>query len=161
MRRRLLYWITDRLPCRIISEGDAAYMERYYLFTLCGVTFYIHRFVASDPDRGWHDHPWPWAMSFILRGWYWEHTRRFDQSHRVRWFNFLLGDSFHRVVLPDGVPEVWTLFVHREGNVKDWGFLKNKGQLGWVWVPHTTSNKMGQWWKTAPRGRDEPRRVPR
>ena len=23
MTRRLLYWITDRLPCRIISEDDA------------------------------------------------------------------------------------------------------------------------------------------
>ena len=63
---RLLLWLTGFLPCRIISEGDQPYLERYYLMTLFGWRFYIHRFVASDPDRGLHDHPWPKAYSIIL-----------------------------------------------------------------------------------------------
>ncbi|WP_244260428.1 hypothetical protein [Burkholderia gladioli] len=57
--RRVLYAISSRLPCRIIADGNKPYLERYYLATVFGVRFYLHRFVASDPDRGLHDHPWP------------------------------------------------------------------------------------------------------
>ena len=73
--RKLLFWLTSHLPCRIIAEEGSVYLERYYLFTLLGWRFYLHRFVGSDPDRGLHDHPWSRAFSIILAGWYWEQTR--------------------------------------------------------------------------------------
>lgn len=93
----ILFFLSSFLPLRIISDGEGPYLERYYLFTIFGVRFYLHRFVASDPDRGLHDHPWPWAGSIVLSGHYWEVTR--SGTKKVRWLNFLVGDSFHRVKL--------------------------------------------------------------
>lgn len=162
----LLYWIAGRLPCRIISDGDAPYLERYYLFTVLGWRFYLHRFVGSDPDRGLHDHPWSRAFSIILAGQYWEETR--SGRRLVRWFNSLTGDTFHRVVLPHvGLHEFpcWTLFFHRAEYVKEWGFLR-------LQTPHheariqeftpyvrTRTDEMPDWWNRVPKGRNEPRRA--
>jgi hypothetical protein len=91
---------------------------------------YLHRFVSSDPDRGLHDHPWPWAFSILLAGWYWEVTR--SGSHRVRWFSTLPGDTFHCGVLPldRGVDSVWTLLVHRARDATEWGILHDKARFG-------------------------------
>ncbi|RQZ08943.1 hypothetical protein DF105_01185 [Burkholderia stagnalis] len=163
MLRSILFRISGRLPCRIISVSSRPYLERYYLFTLFGVRVYLHRFVGSDPDRELHDHPWPWAISLIVAGWYYEQTRA--GTTVVRWFNALTGDTFHRVILPrdHGVHECWTIFVHRAADVKPWGFLRDKGQLGVVFTPfsYPTGVKQSEWWKHAPRGRDELRRMPR
>lgn len=152
----LLERITDHLPAREIKDEDRAYLERYYVGTVLGVCFYLHQFVASDPDRGKHDHPWPWAVSLILSGWYWEETR----AGRVmrRWLNFLVGDTFHRVVLNDdgnGNPRpVWTLFAHRALRVKEWGFLREAPNgVGQVFVPHRPGAD-DKWWLTAPKGRE-------
>lgn len=177
MIRRALMAITARLPGRIITEGDAPYLERYYLGTAFGRRFYLHRFVGSDPDRGVHDHPWRRAWSFILSGWYYEERR--DGLRRVRWFNSLHGDTFHRVILPmdvaddlffDGKPnpprECWSLFVHTVGDVKGWGFLYNVDSEGRGQPPdgrtfaayepfvYPGGKKNPEWWKTAPKGRD-------
>jgi hypothetical protein len=70
--------------------------------------------------------------------------------------NGLVGDSFHRVILPPGVNEVWTLFFHRAPKAKKWGFLREKGQLGMVYEIYKykgveTVND-GEWWKVAPKG---------
>lgn len=140
---RLLFAITNLLPCRIINDGKDPYLERFYVGTLFGWRFYLHRFVDSDPNRGLHCHPWHRAFSIILSGWYWEETRM--GFRKVRWFNSLTGDSFHRVVLPfeqvqytymeqghrrtglrkGSTPKpCWTLFFHTAANVKAWGFLK-------------------------------------
>lgn len=184
--KRFLYWLTSRLPCRIISEGDAPYLERYYLFTVLGWRFYLHRFVRSDPDRGLHDHPWSLAFSIILSGWYYEETR--TGVRKVRWFNTLTGDSFHRVVLPcaHAYPDMtckdharagishpiapgverpcWTLFFHRVGYVKSWGFLREVPDADGVAIfePYNYAKEGSQrgWWLTAPKGRDSTRRMP-
>lgn len=167
MLNTLLYRITGRLPCRIISDGDAPYLERYYICTLLGWRFYLHRFVGSDPDRGLHDHPWRKAFSVILSGWYWEETR--SGTRKVKWFNSLTGDTFHRVVLPNGwqvhglrftqgpLP-CWTLFFHTVGNVKPWGFLNPMDTFKdcAVFTPYTYSREGSQkdWWLTAPTGNE-------
>lgn len=171
-----LFWLTAKLPCRIISDGDTPYLERYYLCTLFGVRYYLHRFVGSDPARGYHDHPWPWAISIVLSSYYWDARR--SGVRRVAWFNWLLGDSFHRVILPqkdvrhwvDGklvtkadIP-CWTLFFHSAKYVKPWGFLRKRDdQTEQAWVPHnfpgTGHGTSTPWWLTAPKGRDEPRRL--
>lgn len=168
---RLLYAITGRLPCRIIAEEGRFYLERYYVATLLGHCIYLHRFVDDDPDRGLHDHPWPWAFSLILSGFYYEETRQGIKP--VRWFNGLVGDSFHRVLLPSTDPlgtgpgrPCWSLFVHRAAYVKPWGFLRYFASVGYsTWLPWNYPDgdgrgKSGQWWKTAPLGRFEPRRAP-
>lgn len=158
----ILYWLSGRLPCRIISDGDTPYLERYYLFTLLGVRFYLHRFVASDPDRGMHNHPWRWAFSLILSGWYYEQTSY--GVGIVRRFNALTGDSFHRVILPTerGVHECWTLFAHRAKDAKQWGFLRDFGALGSAYLPFKyPDGRHKQWWKSSPIGRLEPRRMPK
>jgi hypothetical protein len=163
---RFLMWLTGFLPARIISDDGKPYLERYYLFTVFGVRAYLHQFVGSDPDRGLHDHPWRWAYSFILSGFYYEENRY--GKKRVRWFNSLTGDSFHRVVLPQRYvnsalpdPELrpcWTLFLHKADYEKPWGFLRQKGQLGMTFTPYPykageTSGEKG-WWITAPTGRE-------
>lgn len=196
--KTLLFWLSAYLPCRIIADDDKSYLERYYLFTLLGVRFYLHRFVDSDPGRGLHDHPWPWAATVVLAGWYYEERRGFEQTptgralasvmcteglirKKIRWFNWLRGDTFHRVVLPVRAQAVtniegkkvrwqstpqpcWSLFFHRAAYVKPWGFLRRmEGYTSLIWVPHNYPGDGGSslqpWWKTAPKGKNEPRRL--
>lgn len=171
MMAKFLYWITGYLPFREISDGDTTYLERYYIATLFGWRFYLHRFVGSDPDRGLHDHPWSKAYSLILSGWYYEVTRSGERM--VRWFNSLTGDTFHRVVLPRdrsivyeyGKPwqqHCWTLFFHKAGDVKPWGFWREHEQRlvdigfdkgGATFQPYTYQREGSQkdWWLTAKR----------
>jgi hypothetical protein len=187
--KALLYWLTGFLPCRIISDGDRPYLERYYLCTLFNVRFYLHRFVDSDPGRGLHDHPWPWAASIVLSGWYWEETRGFETNpaaqalaealgtkkgtirKKVRWLNWLTGDSFHRVVLPLDWSTLkpspcWTLFFHRATNVKPWGFLypMDSSPNVVVWMPHNYpqdgASASSTWWNEVPIGKLQTRRQP-
>lgn len=181
MNEKLLFWITSFLPLREINDGGVPYLERYYLFTILGWRFYIHRFVGSDPDRGLHDHPWARAYSFILNGWYWEQTR--SGIRPVRWFNTLVGDNFHRVVLPQRktpyyeyiqgrktivgyldtlqYQPCWTLFIHKVGDVKPWGFLRPETfkngipcrTCRQIFEPYeyTREGSQKNWWLTAPR----------
>lgn len=166
MIEKFLFWITGFLPCRLINDGERPYLERYYIGTLFGWRFYFHRFVGSDPDRGLHDHPWRKAYSLILSGWYWEETR--SGIRKVRWFNSLTGDTFHRVVLPcasdgrqpdrvcvmtHGVSPCWTLFMHTDKDVKPWGFLRLVVDGICRFEPYTYEREGSQkeWWKTAGR----------
>lgn len=180
MLNALLYRITGFLPCRIISDGEKPYLERYYVGTLLGWRFYLHRFVGSDPDRGLHDHPWRKAYSIILYGWYWEETR--SGTRKVKWINSLTGDTFHRVVLPcdrtggictdhrgwlkhpHAVKPCWTLFFHTVGNVKPWGFLNPMTTFKdcAVFTPYRYDREGPQkdWWLTAPTGNEINRERP-
>ncbi|MDS1141758.1 hypothetical protein RE432_15055 [Pusillimonas sp. SM2304] len=153
MIRFLLHRLTNRLPARIISDGDTPYLERYYVGTFLGVRFYLHQFVGSDPDRGLHDHPWPWAFSIILAGSYLEETR--SGKKEVRWFNTLVGDSFHRVVLKERYGRtlpVWTLFAHRAKRVKRWGFMRATSSSDEFYYFLHRPSVDECWWETAPKG---------
>jgi hypothetical protein len=127
MLGNLLYWLSGYLPVRFINgPGGEAYLERYFVCQLFGVTVYLHRFMASDPGREHHNHPFAWAMSLILSGWY-EESRlngllepvsKIVQAPGVN----LLGQwTFHRVNMPKGA-QTWTLFIHGPW-VKTWGFI--------------------------------------
>jgi hypothetical protein len=163
---RLLMALSDRLPCKIIKDGASPYLERYYIGTLFGVRTYLHRFVACDPDRGLHDHPWRWAMSIVLAGYYFEMTRYYVVTRPVRWFNFLTGESFHRVILPvkpidktqfynsqvnSYRQHCWTLFIHHAERSKGWGFLRDIG-TDQFYEKHQPGAD-DEWWKTAKPGR--------
>lgn len=74
---------------------------------------YLHRFHRSDDDAALHNHPWEWAVSFVLSGGYTEERREGDKVIRriVRpfSFNFIRGEDFHRVDLVDH--DAWSLFL--------------------------------------------------
>jgi hypothetical protein len=166
---RLLYRLTGLLRCRVIrgNHGEP-YLERYHLFRLPGGGgVYLHRFLASDPDRGLHDHPWDRAMGLVLSGGYREQRfiRNDSEGERIverllgpGSFNRIRGDDFHRIVLPEE-QEAWTLFGHSQ-KYKDWGFV-NLGSAGHRhYQPHeavTHEPEHRDWWHTAPRGRNAPR----
>ena len=113
----------------------------------------LHRFVASDPGRGLHNHPWKHALSLLLCGSYRE-TRmlRADSNHALQHrelrpgrLNFISGDVFHRINLPQG-SERWSLFVHAP-KASDWGFIQRRGYQDHNEVVTQASNPL--WWKQA------------
>ncbi len=149
--RSFLLWLTARLPAREIrGEHGEPYLERYSLCGLHGWRAYIHRFRASDPDRGLHDHPWGWSCSLVLAGGYREIRTVSYRILRPGQINIIRGQDFHRILLDPG-REAWTLFVHGP-RIKGWGFRRNDEYTPFAHGKDDYPSH--QWWKTAPRGRD-------
>lgn len=150
-KQRALRWTLEQvsklLPVRMIrGEGGTPYLSKYLLFGQDGEfapgwRLYLHRFHRGDKDRDLHNHPWEWAMSWILIGGYREqlHVMKKVQIHdgltALRWerternvlpgaVNVLLSDTFHRVDLLDG--ESWTLFLTGP-KTQSWGFVNDSG----------------------------------
>ncbi len=165
---RLLYRLSAFCRCRVIDGPDGqSYLERYHLTRLpFGYRVYLHRFVASDPGRGLHNHPWRHALSLVLSGTYRE-TRMLgaaaDNALRTRRLgagriNFISGNLFHRIDIPAG-GECWSLFLHAP-SVGSWGFLQRQGYVDHEQVVAESSNP--QWWKHAERPIRRPQmRLPR
>ncbi|MCP4234983.1 MAG: hypothetical protein GY770_15615 [Aestuariibacter sp.] len=156
---QLLFKMSSYCRCRIINGPDQQpYLERYHLLRLpFGYQVYLHRFVASDPGRGLHNHPWHHAASLVLSGHY-EETRMSNARHEnilvkkklgAGSINCIKGNIFHRINLPAS-SECWTLFVHST-SAKSWGFLQQE-QHHYAFHDH---NQVVQqisnpaWWKTA------------
>jgi 8-oxo-dGTP diphosphatase len=115
----------------------------------------FHHFVKSDPDRGYHDHPWGKAVSFILCGGYEERILDSDKisyktHYRSRWtFNYLDGaKTFHRVILPEG-KDAWTIFAFQRRS-KTWSMISLKGEE--KPMSTTVTDLDGGWWKSANKG---------
>ncbi|MCP4433773.1 MAG: hypothetical protein GY806_22610 [Gammaproteobacteria bacterium] len=158
---QLLYRISALCRCRIINGPDRQpYLERYHLLSLpFGYRFYLHRFVASDPGRGLHNHPWHRAFSVVLSGCY-EEIRMLgarDENtvikRKVRSgnLNCINGSVFHRINLIEN-RECWTLFMHSP-STQAWGFLR---QQNYRYAFHDHNEIVQQpsnpkWWKTANR----------
>lgn len=131
MISKLLYRLTDNLPCRVIHIEGEPYMERYALGKALGLTFYLHRFVAQDGERNVHDHPWAHSLSWVIAGGYIEERMKWlcsqdgwvsEHKHRKRFrFNHIKGGTFHKII--SALLETWTLFIHTK-RVKGWGFLE-------------------------------------
>ena len=152
---RLLYRLSAYLRCRVINgPDDQPYLERYHLLRLpFGYRAYLHRFVASDPGRGLHNHPWRHAVSLLLCGHYEEtrmlraragnalHSRRLGAGS----LNYISGDVYHRINLGEG-SECWSLFVHAP-KTRDWGFLRRDRYWDHNEVVSQPSNPL--WWKQA------------
>ena len=158
---QLLFKLSAFCRCRIINGPDQKpYLERYHLINLpLGYRVYLHRFVASDPGRGLHNHPWNHAVSLVLSGKY-EEMRMKPARHdnaiikrqvgagRLNWIN---GSIFHRINLPEG-HECWTLFIHSPG-IQPWGFLR-QNQYRYAFHDHNQVVQQASdplWWKTASR----------
>jgi len=129
-------------PERTTIPGDDGMpkIHRRYLFGT-GKTFgvFLHHFVAGDAPTEFHDHPWSWGLSLVLRGGYLEERRRREERATTRrWlgpgrFNLILPGMFHRVELRDSRP-AWTLFVHGP-KVRRWGFLDSTTGAFRFWSP--------------------------
>lgn len=163
--RRWLEKLANKLPARDIrhpagSNNARPYLRRFYLGTVCGIRFYLHHFVDSDPD-GLHNHPWRFGGSILLAGVYREERRfcRGDMARKVNLVNWVHGDTLHRVVVPPELSGVvfdldasgyhnyrvtkpwlgvWTLFWHTK-KVMTWGTLHPmqddlSKKLGWSHV---------------------------
>jgi len=162
-----LEWLSDRLPCRLIN-GDAnePYLERYWVGSFFGMRIYIHRFVASDPDRGLHDHPWGWGFSTVLSGSYSEEYESFGkiETRKINWFNWIPGYKWHRVKY-EGTEPVWTLFI-RGPSRKVWGFKQadpyyiDSDRFIHKWISGAIVRSSGRkWHKTAKKGRELKQRL--
>lgn len=155
----VLFKCSSYLRCRVIrGENQQPYLERYHLLRLpFGIHIYLHRFVASDPGRALHNHPWRSAVSLVLSGSYQETrlgdsrndyalvTRNISAGH----LNFISGKIYHRINLAPG-QQAWTLFIHTASHTS-WGFL-NTDDRKFSYTDHnqalsSVSNPL--WWKTA------------
>ena len=163
---RLLFKFSAYLRCRVIcGPKQQPYLERYHLLSLpLGIHFYLHRFVASDPGRALHNHPWRSALSLVLCGSYSE-TRL--QSHAqgcqlkkrrvcAGSLNFIGGGTYHRINLAQG-EEAWTLFMHTASH-RSWGFL-NTDNRQFSYIDHNQTLKTNsdpRWWQTSLRPCNKP-----
>lgn len=154
-----IHFIAGHCTAREIrGPGGELYLTRYRLFGwLPGdppkpLSLYLHRFHREDDDRELHNHPWTFAVSFILAGGYheelvgsiepplgsclWPHRRLAITKRTVERkpgrINFLRGDTFHRVSEIPKAPgrETWTLFLAGP-KASGWGFLTDRGTVPW------------------------------
>jgi 8-oxo-dGTP diphosphatase len=163
--RYFIIVITNYLPVKVIRDDRGVpFLYRYHLFAFTndGPGICIHHFVKSDPDRGFHDHPWDNAVSFILCGGYSERIVKtsdklgnsgepiYTTHERKRFtFNYLKGNNvFHRVMIDEG-KDAWTLFFFQKRS-KLWGMISLKG----IYKAMSTSIKDqdGGWWYHVIRG---------
>jgi hypothetical protein len=159
--RQCIWFVAKRRPCKIVKFDGEDILRRYHLLELpFGMTLVLHQFVQSDPDRGYHDHPWSFGMSLILSGGYYErkisHTTNpigkpedqvpinMDYLSTGR-INVFSGKDYHRVILPEN-GEAWTLFLTGPRK-KIWGFLNARSQ-GYCYTAYSTTihDPDGRWW---------------
>ena len=135
---KLLWKVVNRYPerSRIISRDNDPYLHRFYITSPVRVHgewqeprlfgLYLHYFYRGDADLDKHNHPWKWALSFILSGTYLE-EREEDGNETVNVlkagkFNFISHKCFHRITLPVWEKEpVWSLFLAGP-KTSSWGF---------------------------------------
>ncbi len=154
--RKLLGLITRVLPVKVITDDDGVpFLYRYHLisFGTDGPGLCIHNFVKSDPDRGYHDHPWDRALSLIMCGGYEERIlvdKTYVSRKRNMWtFNYLDGrKTFHRVMV-DEKNTPWTLFAFGKRS-KVWGMvgLDNTYKA----MSTQVADKDSGWWHKVPKG---------
>lgn len=173
MIRAALHWLTAVIdPPRVIFDrlGVSPYLSRWYLTskptmpdgsnpfadgqTREGIQWpqgnfgvYLHRFHRSDEDQALHNHPWRWALSFVLAGGYRE-ERRFGNQVVQRdvkplSFNFIRDVDFHRVDLYEH--DCWSLFVVGP-KISSWGFWDRKTRAFVPWREFITQLR-GEGWQ--------------
>lgn len=159
--RWLIIKITNILPVKVVRDDRGRpFLFRYHIFALTnnGPGICIHHFVKSDPDRGYHDHPWSHALSFILCGGYSERIYKKDAPNnyityqRNRWnFNYLRGENvFHRVMLKeDEGQDAWTLFFFLRRS-KTWGMIGLDGE--YRQMSTQVEDNDGGWWNHVIKG---------
>lgn len=148
IRNRILAWARRREPDFLIGGAENPYLRRWRLLPRNRFfNVYVHQFLRSDDDRALHDHPWMFNASWMLDGWYVEHTiRAGGVAERAEMasgdFKFRWGPAPHRVELltvadffksqPNNQRPVpcWTLFITGPV-VRTWGFHCPRRWIPW------------------------------
>ena len=169
MMRALLHWLTGRLRVNIVkaevSAQDPTRTPLFERYLVCGLpgggAVYLHHYLRPDPDRGLHDHPWPWAIALPLAGGYYEervwrwglHGPHTCFHRRRPGLPYLLsGHDFHQISeMIAGTS--WSLFIHG-ANSKAWGFMRPLEDEPGTCRYSTQSTGDGGWNPANPRGRD-------
>lgn len=83
----------------------------------------LHHWVASDDQRYYHDHEW-WYITFILKGYYWEHwppkPDDWRSGERLKAGNIRYRPATHQHMVD--VPESCWSFLLTGPKVRDFGF---------------------------------------
>lgn len=120
----------------IAPAGTGEYLFRWYVIPRNEHgNVYFHVQTASDPECPLHDHPWD-NTSILLAGRYdeimnpWPHhgdAHAFIQQRRTGEVVHRKAEVAHRLILPDGVPYMMSLFTTGPKRRK-WGFWQ-EGQF--------------------------------
>jgi len=168
---RFLFWLGGFLKIRFISRDGTPYLERYYIGSILGLTFYLHRFVGEDGDEQLHNHPWKFSVGILLCGMYRELKSRglaltipnkICTLEGFRRFNFIFRNTFHQIIYVE--KETWTLFIHTNKK-ESWGFIEEVYQDTPDEPPYllyTEPFAYGaneSWWLSAPSGRNAKREM--
>lgn len=127
MINQIINFIEKHCKCKVIGPAHNVYLTRYYIIQNKFFGLYLHRIHRADNDRDLHNHPWAFAVAYILKGGYTEQrlSRNLELKNRSRGgFNFISGPCFHRIAKV--TPNLYTLFF-RGPRVKEWGFLTTNG----------------------------------
>ena len=164
--QRILFKASAYLPCRIISGNDGQpYLERYHLLSLpFNVQIYLHRFVASDPGKCLHNHPWKSALSLLISGQYIETRLRktandmpfFKRIMRAGHINWIDGSVYHRIDLAPNT-QAWSLFIHSKKQ-ESWGFIQHENNA-LAYQDHdlvVKKHNNAYWWHSAPKPIQQP-----
>lgn len=159
--REFITFLTRYLHVKIIRDNNGVpFLYRYHVVSLWknGPGICIHNFVKSDPGRGFHDHPWNNALSFILCGNYQEKFSDDEDVIRNRFtFNLLYGNRFHRVIVKEEHTP-WTFFIHGS-RTKTWNMISLDTKENKPMSTIIKDTDAG-WWKYTPFGKDTHERVP-
>lgn len=168
--------ILDRIfKHRVIVNCDRdAYLYRWYVFRTPWVALFIHKFVRSDEDRALHDHPWPFLVIPIWRGYiehsevrirhvklcpkinpegteenkeewdWWEHW--WETKAIRRWVYPIIGTRFRRSTYRHRVE----LFLNEDGDdLPAWSlFFRFKECRVWGFWPKEGFIAWDKWWST-------------
>lgn len=117
---------------------DGEYLSRWHypewIARRLGAPYaFLHYFHTSDPDRGWHNHPWIWLDVRILRGAYVQEIPYFWRGEwRAGLRTFVAGQrnrltsEYHRVLILRR--PVWTLALAGPRHGRSWGFMDHLGR---------------------------------
>lgn len=114
-------------PRRVITAPDGTpLITRWFLSSRpagdsTGTSgWYLHRFEHYDTLRSEHNHPWSYARTRVLRGWYIETRNGVLHSRSAGQTAELYPHEYHRVVALR--PGTWTLFYAGPKHGRGWGF---------------------------------------
>ena len=127
---------------------DDHYLQRWTLAAFRnGAGAYLQRFVGSDCNRDLHDHPKRF-VSIGLWGSYIEETpapagSRGRRTFRAPWVRTFPAEHIHRILLPEGGGECWTLVIVLPAT-QEWGFYTRGGWIRWTDYTAARRNRLNR-----------------
>lgn len=135
-----LYMTRYALWGHLTGDGQSGWRARL-------PNLYIHQMHAPDLDPALHDHPWPWAVSWVMLGGYCEDRFKGRQENDLArfWgpvsseqgyensksqrrlqapaFNLLRGSTFHRLAALANEPTFTLFLAGPRAGKKPWGYI--------------------------------------